>query len=251
MKNILLITILIFSSPIIAQSVDSLFVHANKLYQIEKYNEALALYEEIENKNVQSDDLYYNMANAYYKSNQVAPSIYYFEKTLLLNPSHEDAKYNLSFAQRMTIDNIEALPKTIGQKFSENIVHKFSYNTWAYSGVAFSFLFAVLFLLYHFSYSSVYKRFYFISSIISAFFIIITVLFAYNNYHQTKNYKAAIVFAQQAVIKSAPTDASEISFELHEGTKVELLESLDGWHKIKIADGKVGWIAENDIKELQ
>jgi len=235
----------------LAQSVDSLFVQSNKLYQIEKYEEALVIYKEIENSNVQSDDLYYNMANAYYKTNQVAPSIYYYEKALLLNPNHEDAKYNLSFAKRMTIDNIEALPKTIGQKFSKSVIHKFNYNTWAYSAVALSFLFAILFLLYHFSYSSVNKRFYFLSSVISAFFIIITVLFAYNNYNYTKSYKTAIIFAQQSDVKSAPTNASEISFELHEGTKVELLESLDGWNRIKIADGKIGWIESSEIKELE
>ena len=173
------------------------------------------------------------------------------KKALLLNPTHEDAKYNLSFAQRMTIDNIEALPKTIGQKFSKSVIHKFNYNTWAYIAITFSFLFALLFLLYHFSYSSVYKRFYFLSSIISVCFIIITVLFAYNNYNYTKNYKTAIIFTQQSDVKSAPTNASEISFELHEGTKVELLEGLDGWNKIKIADGKIGWIKSSDIKELK
>lgn len=251
MKNILLITILIFSSSLLAQPADSLFVEANKLYQIEKYEEALTIYKEIENSNVQSDDLYYNMANAYYKTNQVAPSIYYYEKALLINPTHEDAEHNLSFAKRMTIDNIEALPKTIGQKFSKSVIHKFNYNTWAYIAVTFSFLFAILFLLYHFSYSSLNKRFYFLSSIISAFFIIITVLFAYYNFNQTKHYKTAIIFAQQSVVKSAPTNAGEISFELHEGTKVELLESLDGWNKIKIADGKIGWIESGDIKELE
>jgi len=251
MKRKLTILLLTISSSLLAQSADSLFVQANKLYQIEKYEEALAIYKEIENSSVQSDDLYYNMANAYYKTNQVAPSIYYYEKALLLNSTHEDAKYNLSFAKRMTIDNIEALPKSIGQKFSRSVIDKFNYNTWAYSAVAFSFLFAILFLLYHFSYSSVNKRFYFISSILSVFFIIITVLFAYNNYNRTKSYKTAIIFAQQSDVKSAPTKAGEISFELHEGTKVELLESLDGWKKIKIADGKIGWIESSDIKELK
>jgi len=62
------------------QTLDSLFVKANKLYQQESYLQALKLYQEIENKNVKSSDLYYNMANIYYKTNQVAPSIYYYEK---------------------------------------------------------------------------------------------------------------------------------------------------------------------------
>jgi len=105
-------------------------------------------------------------------------------------------------------------------------------------------------LLYHFSYSSRSKRFYFVSSIVSAFLIVITVVFAYSNYDYSKNYKAAIVFAEQATVKSAPSPSGEINFELHEGTKVQLLENLDGYKKIKIADGKIGWISEKDIKEL-
>ena len=251
MKNILLITILIFTCSLSAQSADSLFVEANKLYQQEKYVEALSLYEQIRNSKLESDDLYFNMANTYYKTNKVAPAVYYYEKALLLNPNHTDAAYNLTFAKRMGIDNIEGLPKTLGQKFSKNIIQKFTYNTWAYIAVICSFLFALLFLLYHFSYSSIHKRFYFISSIVSALFIIVAVLFSYTNYEHIKNYKTAIVFAVQTNVKSAPTASSEISFELHEGTKVRLLESLDGYKKIKIADGKIGWIAEDDIKELQ
>jgi tetratricopeptide (TPR) repeat protein len=235
---------------LLAQSVDSLFVEANKLYQQEKYVEALLLYDEINTNNLESDDLYYNMANAYYKTNQVAPAVYYYEKALLLNPSHTDAAYNLKFAKRMGIDNIEPLPQTIGQKFRENFILKFSYNVWAYIAVVCSFVFAILFLLYHFAYSSIRKRFYFVMSILSAVFIVISVVFAYSNYDHYKNYKIAIVYAEQSSVKSAPTASGEISFELHEGTKVQLLESLDGYKKIKIADGKIGWIAEDDIKAL-
>jgi len=250
MKKIVSILFIVFSTGIIAQSADSLFVKANKLYQHEQYVESLVVYKQIEEGSLASDDLYFNMANAYYKTNKVAPAIYYYEKALLLNPNHTDAAYNLTFARRMGIDNIEALPKSIGQKFTDNIILRLSYNTWAYIAVVFSFLFALLFLLYHFSYSSGYKRLYFITSILSAAFIIVTVLFAYSNYDYAKNYKTAIVFAEQSDVKSAPTSSGEIDFELHEGAKVQLLESLDDWRKIKIADGKIGWIPAADIREL-
>ncbi len=251
MKRIFSILLFLAANLILAQSADSLFVEANKLYQQENYVESLTLYEQIEAGNLASDDLYFNMANAYYKTNKVAPSVYYYEKALLLNPNHADAAYNLTFARRMGIDNIEALPKSIGQKFTDSIILKLSYNAWAYVAVICSFLFALLFLLYHFAYSSGRKRVYFITSILSAILIIVTVLFAYSNYEHVRNYKTAIVFAEVSDVKSAPSSSGEIDFELHEGTKVQLLESLDDWRKIKIADGKIGWIAAADIKELQ
>ena len=249
MKNTLLITLLIFSSYLFAQA-DSLFVEANKLYQNEKYSEALEIYKEIEENKVQSDKLFYNIANANYKLNRVAPAIYYYEKALIINPINSDAKFNLRFAKQMAIDNIEPLPRTFSQKFSASIIQRMSYNTWAWIAVSLSLLFAILFLLYHFSYSSTNKRFYFVSSIISAFLVLLTLTFAYQNYNTAKADKPAIIFAQQTDVKSAPTMSSEVSFELHEGTKVQILESLDSWKKIKIADGKIGWMVADDLKEL-
>jgi len=251
MKKLYIISFLIFLNGLSAQQADSLFVKANRLYQIEKYGEALELYKKIEENKVQSDELFYNIANASYKLNKIAPAIFYFEKALLLNPRNEDAKFNLGFAKRMAIDNIEPLPKTFPQKISDGIIQKLSYNVWAWLTVSFSFLFAILFLLYHFSYSSGSKRFYFISSAICAFLAFLTIAFSYQNYNYVKTNKHAIIFAEQSDVKSAPSLSSEVSFELHEGAKVQLLESLDNWKKIKLADGKIGWIVEDDLKELK
>lgn len=250
MKKVLLILVLIFLNKLSAQQADSLFVMANKLYQNEEYDEALKLYKEIEENKVESDELFYNIANTNYKLNKIAPAIYYYEKALILNPNNEDAKFNVGFAKRMAIDNIEPLPKTLLQKFSEGIIQQLSYNTWAWLTVSFSFLFAILFLLYHFSYSSSSKRFYFITSAICALLAFITIAFSYQNYEFVRTNQRAIVFAQQTDVKSAPTLSSEVSFQLHEGAEVKVLERLDNWKKIKLADGKIGWMVADDLKEL-
>ena len=250
MKKAALIFLLILSNSLFAQTADSIFADANKLYLQEKYSEALKAYKQIEEQRLHSEDLYYNMANAHYKMNQIAPAVYYYEKALLLDPNHSDAKHNLAFAKQMAIDNIEALPRTIGERFSEGFIQQLHFNTWAWLAVVFAVLFASLFLLYHFSYSSMRKRIYFVSSIISALLILIFITFAYSNYNyvQTNNY--AIVFAQQVAVKSAPAASGEVNFELHEGAKVKLLESVDDWYKIKLADGKIGWMQKSELKEL-
>ena len=243
---------LIFTAGIAgqAQDLDSLFVQANKSYQQEDYLKALELYQEIENQNAISGELFYNMANVYYKTNKVAYAIYYYEKALGIDPNNKDILFNLEFAKRMTLDNIEELPKSVSQKFRDTVVLKFTYNTWAIISVSFAFLFALLFLLYHFSYRTGVKRIYFITSGITVILVSLSLLFSYQNFHYVTNTKTAIIFAQQTQVKSAPTKSSEVNFLLHEGTKVFVLESLDNWVKIKIADGKMGWMEEEDLKEL-
>ncbi len=250
MKRTYLYILLFFSLISNAQAVDSLFTKANTLYKNNQYTQALQLYTDIENKNVVSDALYFNMANVYFKTNQVAPSIYYYEKALQLNPNDEDILFNLDYANRMIIDNIEPLPQSLGQKFRENVILKLTYNTWAILAVIFALLFALLFLLYHFSNSTSKKRLYFITSIITAVIVLINVAFAHQNKKIVQSTKYAIVFAAQTDVRSAPTQTGEINFELHEGTKVKVLETLDDWKKIKLADGNTGWIHTEDIKEL-
>jgi uncharacterized protein YgiM (DUF1202 family) len=63
--------------------------------------------------------------------------------------------------------------------------------------------------------------------------------------------KSAIIFKQTTEIKNAPTLNSDTVFELHEGTKVVVLDAIDDWKKIKLSDGKTGWIIADDMKELQ
>ena len=247
-KSIFLL--LIFSTFAFAQTADSLFADANELYKKGDYTEAIELYKKVEEFQVHSDDLYYNLGNSYYKLNKVASSIYYYEKALKLNPTNSDVITNLAFAKRMKIDAIEVMPKTIFQKFSDSFIYKLTYNSWAWLAVILSFIGAILFLLYHFSYSSGKKLLYFNTSILSAILLIFAVAFAYKAYDYEENTKSAIIFKQTTEIKNAPTLTSDTVFELHEGTKVQVLDAIDDWKKIKLADGKIGWIVADDMKEI-
>ncbi len=250
MRKIIFFLIVLVSFLGQAQKMDSLFVNANKLYQQEDYLNALELYQKIESQDFASSELYFNMANVFYRTNQVAPSIFYYEKALILDPNNSDIKFNLAFAKRMTLDDIEALPKSLGQRFRDGIVLQFTYNTWALISIGFAFVFAILFLLYHFSYSTNIKRIYFITSGLCVIFALMSILFTYQNYRYVQNTRMAIIFEQLAQVKSAPTKSGDVNFELHEGTKVYILESLDDWLKIRIADGKTGWINEKALREL-
>ena len=249
MKKILFL-LLIIANSVIAQDADSLFVSANNLYKVEKYTEAIEKYKKIEALEVVSTDLFYNLGNSYYKLNKVGPAIYYYEKALILDPLNEDVKNNLVFAKRLALDNIEELPKTVLQKINSNYLQKLSYNQWAIIVVIFSFLGSLLFLLFYFSETPLKKRLFFITSIASFFFLIVSLFITYNQYNFSKKNKAAIIFAEKTEIRNAPTLNSEEVFTLHEGTKVIVLDSVDNWKKIKLADGKQGWIIATEIKEL-
>ena len=247
-KNLILL--LLLSCQLFSQNTEELFKEGNEQYKLSNYSEAISSYKQIEALGLTSSELYYNLGNCYYKLNQVAPAIYNYEKALLINPLNEDAQNNLVFAKRLTIDAIEEIPKTIFQKLDDFIVKKLSYNEWAIVSVVFSILGSLLFLLFYFSFTPAIKRLFFVTSMLSFLLLFISLFFTIKEYAYTKSTVEAIIFSKEIDINNAPTDNSEKIFTLHEGTKVVVLDSVDNWKKIKIADGKIGWIRADEIKLL-
>ena len=247
-KNLILL--LFLSSQLFSQNSERLFKEGNEYYKLSNYSEAISSYEKIEALGLISSELYYNLGNCHYKLNQVAPAIYNYEMALLLNPLNEEAKSNLVFAKRLTIDAIDEIPKTIFQKLDDAIVKKLSYNEWAIVNVVFSVLGTLLFLLFYFSFTPSIKRLFFVTSILSFLLLLITLFFTINEYTSSNTTVEAIIFSKEISINNAPTDNSEKIFTLHEGTKVLVLDTVDNWKKIRISDGKTGWIIADKIKIL-
>ncbi|PWH84065.1 ion channel protein [Algibacter marinivivus] len=250
MKQIFYILLFLFSFGIFAQN-NALFEKANALYNEGKYAEAIDNYQMILDSEKHSADLYFNLANAHYKLNNIAPSIYYYEKALLLNHDDSDIKNNIAFAKNMTIDAIDVVPDAGFSKLLNTTTHKMSFDQWAKTSVAFVFCFVALFLFYYFAYSTLNKRLSFIGSIAALILVFITLAFAFHKFNLDKQDNPAIIFAQESKIKSDPNNRSEELFRLHEGTKVQILEAYEDWKKIELSDGKVGWVLSDEIKSLK
>ena len=151
MKKLIFAILFISSGFLFGQTNSALFEEANKLYNEGDYKNAIERYEQILESGVHSSALYYNMANAHYKLNNVAPTIYYYEKASLLAPNDTDIKNNIAFARNMTLDAIDVLPQTALNKILEKSIKKLSYNNWAVLSIVFVFLFVGMFLFYYFS----------------------------------------------------------------------------------------------------
>jgi len=247
LKKLGYILILIMSFTAFAQN-DALFNRATGAYNDGKYQAAVDNYLEILDNGKHSAELYYNLGNAYYKLNQIAPSIYYYEKALLLKPNDPEIKNNLSYAQNMTLDAIDTMPETGFARIYNSFLDVLSFDQWGYVAVVFMILFVLLYIgFYYFRYSS-RKRLAFILSTVCLFLSMASVVFAYMEYEAFQADRPAIVFAEQASVKSEPNRISQEAFALHEGTKVNVLDELNDWKKIRIADGTIGWIPSEDIR---
>ncbi len=250
MKTVAYIVVFLICAVALGQN-DQLFKQGNALYNDGDYTAALEKYKTVLESGEHSAALYFNMANAHYKLNNVAPSIYYFEKALLLKPNDKDIKNNLAFAKNMTVDAIDTLPEVGFSKLIKTLTNKMSFDNWAKLAVALVIVFVLLFIAYDYTYSTQKKRLAFLGSSVSLLLAFVSVLLAFHKYDIEKKNQPAIVFAQETKIKSEPNLRSNEAFVLHEGTKVQVLEAVNDWKKIKLSDGKTGWVMSEDIKVLK
>ena len=249
MKKQVLILLLFLSSLAQAQNT-ALFEEANEAYANNDFETAVSKYEKILENGETSVAVYYNLGNAYYKLNNVAPSIYYFEKALQLDPTDEDVQNNIEFARSMTIDDIPVSEETGFQKTINSFISTFSYNTWAFIAIALSVIFVVLFLLYYFSRTSLQKRIFF--GLAMFVFVLggMSVFFAFQQQEIQFNNQFAIIFADEAPVRNEPSQRGDAAFSLHAGTKTKVLEDYQGWVKIELSNGTQGWVENSYLKRL-
>ena len=255
MKNLVYIFILLFQFSF-GQSADEssqkVFEIANEMYKKGDYENAIQKYEFIEKSLKQeSADLYFNLGNSYYKLNKVAPSIYYYEKALLLKPSDKAIKTNLAFAQKRTIDNIKQIDELGFTKFIKSVTSVFSINTWTWLSVAFSVITLLSFGLFLYKEESGTKRFSFIGIFVSLFLVIVSFLSANFLTNYKKIDKPAIIFEDTVEVKAEPKEDADKAFTLHEGTKVYVKETLDNYKRIHLTDKTEGWVLSSAIKEVR
>ena len=247
MKNIVYIIIVCIVQFTFAQD----FEQGNALYKKGDYAGAAAQYEGILKQGKESAEVYFNLGNAYYKLNKVAPAVYNFEKSLLLDPGNRDAEINLSFAQKMTIDNIKATPRVGFSKMVYNTTASYHYNTWAWVAVSFAVFFLLLFLGYYLAGTTLLKRIFFVGMFVVLLGLTVSVIAAVYVKSQKEKENYAIVYPEVITLKAEPREGAQDAFILHEGTKVNVLETVDNWKKVQLADDNVGWIPKEDIREIK
>ena len=227
------------------------FETGNALYKKGQYEQAIDAYNTVLGSKMQSAELYYNIANCYYKLNKVAPAIYNYEKALILSPNNTDVINNLKFAQKRTVDEVKVIPKVGFEKLLRDFTAIYNYDKWAWLTITFSVLFLLSFIGYYFSAASVLKRVFFVSMFLMLVFVLISVSAAMFEKNYAVNERPAIVFADRTEVKSEPRNKGNKVIDLHEGTKVYVKKVEGRWKKVQLTDGTIGWIESEAIREVK
>ena len=232
-------------------SADSLWNAGVNAYSGGNWEEALQNWKDIEDMGLESVELYYNMGNAYFKTGEVASSILYYERALKVDPSYEDAVFNLKFARNQVLDKIEEVPEIYIKVVMRKLRRAVTADAWAVLSLVFLALSLLMTLLFLLGRSSLTRRSGFVTGVVSLIFFVLCLSFSLRQKEEYQRGDFAIVMRAVSSVKSSPGNDSSVDlFVLHEGTRVMILDEVGEWSNIVLADGRQGWMKKSDFEVI-
>lgn len=244
--KIFLLTFTAIFWSLLANANEPLLDSAKANYDNGAFSMAIEQYEAILSKGLNSSNLRFNLGNSYYRNGQLGLSILNFEKAIKLDPSNENAQFNLELANTKTSDKFDAVPQVSLNKILIGINNSVNYNLISIIGILLILL-ATLGFLYgkkkRIKKSINYAR------ITVALGLIVT-LIGWQQKSAVNEFKAGIIISQGVNVFSEPNPSSTLLFEVHEGTKLEVLSESDEWINVKAPNNEIGWINKSGFQTI-
>jgi len=248
-KYLQLVFVLLLAVPMWSQEGDGESIsRAHQLLQNKEYEEAKSIYLGLIDEDFSGTSLFYNLGIAYYESGDLAHAILYFEKALKLEPGNSAIQHNLSLSnQKLGQDFIE-LEEFFLKKWWLATSNFFSTGTWTFLFILIFILLLIAFFLYIFKTGMIklYAMRIFYPGIVVT---IIIFLLAMTRYNAASNHSAAIIM-ESTGLYLGPDERSEILYELQAGTRIILLDELEGWIKIELINKEHGWMGASGFEKI-
>ena len=242
---LLLVTLLL---PLTANAVTK--ADGDNEYSRGNYQQAIRDYEELL-KQTKSADLYYNLGNAYYRTDNITRAVLAYERALLLSPGDDDIRFNLQMARSKTIDKITPQSEMFFVTWYRALVNITSVDGWADIAVVSMIAALILALVYLFASRMLFRKIGFFGGVAMLTLFLLCNLFAWHQHAILTERTGAIIVSSSATLKATPTQQAKDNGVLHEGTRVDIIDdTMRDWKCVRLADGREGWLQSNKIEKI-
>ena len=247
----ILLTFFFFSfANTFAANIDESMKQAGEYYRKGEFDKAINIYEQLINEGYKGTSLYYNLANSYYRIGKLGYAILNYERALKISPSDDDVKHNLAFANLSTVDRIQPLPTFFLFEWWESLLASLSVNGWTYAAYIIFIILLLLIIFYFFAKTISQQKIILFSGLGTLIILALIVSLLVVKVNREHTIVSGVIVEQSATVKTSPDNNSTDAFVIHEGLKVNLEDKLDQWTKIRLADGKIGWIENNAVEKI-
>ena len=230
--------------------IESLKDSADTNYQKGIYTQAIKEYQELL-KVGESATLHYNLANAYYKTNNLALAVLNYERALRLSPNDKGIRANLQFVNSKLVDNFVPESQAPLVSFYYSVINAVTTTGWAILSLVALCLFVATFLIYRYVSSLKFQKISFTIAMFSVVLFILSNLFAYQQQRKLSEHNEAIVMSSKTEVFKTPNNSAKTEIILHEGTKVKIVDSdIKNWFEVSLPDGRSGWVKASLLERI-
>ena len=217
---------------------DSRFAEANGAYAAGDLEKAIEGYDELVRDGRRHANLFYDLANAWYRGGDDAKTILNYQRALALEPHHPEAGANLRLV-REHARALELQPRPLERYFGFTTTRALTITA------AVAFWFAV-FLAISFVLSRSRLR---VASIAFALLVFgIAAFGAYLGETGVRGRSLAIVIAKDTQARVATADASPSVLALPAGSEVMVLTARGDWTYVALPNDQRGWLPAKTVE---
>jgi len=244
------LALVLWASVGVAQHAEAVKASGDSAYVAGLFDRAIESYEAVLASGVESAEVRFNLGNAYFKANRIAPAILNYERALKLAPDDEDIRFNLRLASLTTKDRIEEMPRLFFIDWWEAIPSFMRMDTWAWLMVGCVVAAFIMLSLFRLSSSESARRMLFYGAVVALLTGLFSGYAAQRQYDRLFNDDRAVVLRPTLNVKSAPEQSGKDLFVVHEGLVVRITDRIGDWYRIRLTDGNVGWVPTVAVESI-
>jgi len=231
---------------------------ADSAYTAGQYDRVIELYNRAAATEGTSATLYYNLGNAHYRQKHPGLAILNYERALRLDPTMEEARANLDFVNSRIIDRPGERGTFIGNA-TDSIAKSAHPDTWAIMALAFFALAASGLMLYMFADSVTLRKTGFFGGLLMLIASIVSLLISLRAADISESTSEAVITVPSTILSTSPrhpAGRTEEAMLLHEGTKVEIIDSVRNpsdsttWLDVRIDNAHRAWIDAGAVERV-
>ena len=256
------------SAQSVVDNPAEVFQAGNTSYEAGDYLAAVEAYRRLTDVGVVNGDLYYNLGNAYYKSNELGHAVLFYVRALRLQPRNDEAKENLGLARSQLRDKQFVKEQNRLVKGFIWLHNNLSTPEMLVFASASYILLCLLTIIFVFGNTRIVAAAYRKVSVLSpgrligltraqdllvamGIAVILLATSGISSYRKLAvDRSEGVVLMEEVAVFGSPTDDATLQFKIHEGTMVTINDRRARWTKIALPGGMSGWVATESIEKV-
>lgn len=202
--------------------------------------------DEIYKSSAPTSTMYYNLGVAHMLMGQRAEAIKHYEMALYLEPTHTEARDNLSLIYKQA-SNTPGDGRTLLAKFFDPLFYILSIGMWATVALLIFTLSLSCFTFFLLSKHPKHRRYSFYSAAILLFFSLLANAAILHQRHYRNTLEHSLTLRDVTSMFAASESESKIIATLPALTALPLITEKGSWLEVKLRDGRQAWVRKSDV----